>query len=583
MSSRRIPHSGPPDAPIWVIGEAGGQTESETGVPFSGASGSHLRATIALSTSYSLDQIRFGNVTNYQPPVSNVYATLPKWQIEEGEKYLKEEIIKHKPKVILACGNIPLQFLTGKSGIKNWRGSILPCIYNDTTKVVGCLHPAFILRSPGDYPAFSFDIGRAFGEISIEGLSYTSRHYTIYPSGLDLIEWSDKLRVAKKLSVDIESTMKTQEILCVGFALSPYEAVTLDWSKYDQQLLIKEICENESIEKIFHFGTFDSIMLENHGVMVKGYTHDTMAGQHILNPELPRSLDFLCSTYTREPYYKGEGRANIPLDTKVVSSSTNKQELGIYNCKDVCITYEIHEQQLHELGDANELFRIYKQEIKMLQVAHLISQTGMPVDVDLKDKMMLSQMVKWEKLQFVLDNIYSYLTKVAQTINVNSAKVMQKALYDEFWFPEKTKLDKNRKKVRTANDDALVACITFAATKIESLKTEAKKDEWRLKLQFVKLVRDIRELRKSISSYTACRISSDNRVRGVYKVSSVETGRWAAEMYIDDTGFNPQTTPRTIIEVYENPVVPNAKELLNMFKELEVEDEVEEELQENLL
>ncbi len=51
-----------------------------------------------------------------------------------------------KPNVILALGNTPLWALTGKTGIKKWRGSMMISDLDLSTKVIPTYHPAAVLR-----------------------------------------------------------------------------------------------------------------------------------------------------------------------------------------------------------------------------------------------------------------------------------------------------------------------------------------------------------------------------------------------------------------------------------------------------
>lgn len=556
-----VPHSGPPTSPVWVIGEAPSESDVESGLPFSGVSGKRLRESLALAGWPNESTVYFGSICNYPPPINNIYETLPKNLIKEGEAYLQLQIETYKPKVILACGEKALNFLTGKSGIQNWRGSILSCILFPSTKVVPSLHPRIILKSPSDYPLFQFDLERAYKEVFIDGLQYLPRDFIIFPSGLELEEAKDNFfkgvraspEIRMKVAVDIESIRDSTTILCIGFAWDKQHAITLDWNDLSQRQFAIEILSDQAIDKIFHFGTFDTLMLLENGIETVNYIHDTMVAQHILEPELPRGLDFLCSTYTREPYYKGDGRANIPLDTKVWSNaslSSGRENLGIYNCKDCCITYEIHEQQLEELIALN-LLDFYNEEMELVSIARDISRNGMFVDTEMRILMLKSQMVRWEELQFGLNTVYSYLTGKVQSINVNSPKAVQRALYDELNLTEKKKRNKDGVFKRTADDDALVDLLTFVAGMGEKVKSKEHKLNWQFKLQFLQFLREIRGLRKLISSYLANSLSPDGRVRGVYKVASTDTGRWANESYIDGTGFNIQTFPRA--DVALNP------------------------------
>jgi len=58
---------------------------------------------------------------------------------------LRDDIARFKGNVIIAVGNYALQALTGRSGITNWRGSVLKCVFDSKIIVVPCLHPATVI------------------------------------------------------------------------------------------------------------------------------------------------------------------------------------------------------------------------------------------------------------------------------------------------------------------------------------------------------------------------------------------------------------------------------------------------------
>lgn len=70
--------------------------------------------------------------------------------------------------------------------------------------------------------------------------------------------------------------------------------------------------------------------------------YDTLIRHHILWPELPHSLQFQTRQYTRQPYYKDEGKNWSPK---------NKQQLMRYNALDTTVDYEIFIAQEEEFND----------------------------------------------------------------------------------------------------------------------------------------------------------------------------------------------------------------------------------------
>lgn len=69
---------------------------------------------------------------------------------------------------------------------------------------------------------------------------------------------------------------------------------------------------------------------------------DTKLRHHILWPELPHKLQFLTKQYTRQPYYKDEGKNWSPR------SKTKTLELLRYGALDTVVTYEVFNGQEQE-------------------------------------------------------------------------------------------------------------------------------------------------------------------------------------------------------------------------------------------
>src|SRR3990167_7487539 len=136
-----VPNLYSPTAKLAIVGEAPGENEEENKEPFW--------------------------------PTARAGEKLANCLGRQGVE-LHDELLQLKPNVVLACGNWPMYFLTGKhgfahgkaepgTGITHWRGSILPCILPglESTKVIPTYHPSFIARNAKLYPVFDLDVRRA--------------------------------------------------------------------------------------------------------------------------------------------------------------------------------------------------------------------------------------------------------------------------------------------------------------------------------------------------------------------------------------------------------------------------------------
>lgn len=130
-------------APIMIIGEAPGQNEDETGLPFVGKAGQLLDKILA-SVNFDTDNhIYICNVIKCRPPNNRVPTTD---EISACKPYLLEQIRLVDPKIILFTGATALKGLTGeKRGITKIRGNWIEW---EGRLCMPILHPAYLLRNP---------------------------------------------------------------------------------------------------------------------------------------------------------------------------------------------------------------------------------------------------------------------------------------------------------------------------------------------------------------------------------------------------------------------------------------------------
>ena len=540
ISSKRVNNEGDPRSKLWLIGEAPGETEERLGRPFIGPSWDMVLGPALASLGKKREEVFIANLCPYRPSRNNFEFLEGSTQLSQGVSELASLATIHKPNCILLLGAKPLKAFTSHESIGTWRGSILPSSLVAGQKVMATYHPAAVIREIKQYPIFQIDLKRAINESQFPELSYSKRNYVLNPPVADLKHWIGYIkRNCDIISVDIESIRKGQSIICVGFGLSSDLAICVGWDSPEKVSLIREILEDPQIEKIFHNGTFDTEVLFLNGINVKGYHFDTMVAAHVMEPELRRGLDFLTSIYTREPYYKKEGRAALPDDSKAWSSKDNKDDVFIYNGKDCAVTFEIYESQLRELHEQG-LWSFFRYEMSLVPVATHISRSGIRVNLDLLDRLRvdLEQRISSDQ-----NHLYGLIGK---EVNVNSNPQVCKLLFEDLKLPKRLKDSK-----LTTGNDALISLTGYCKSRLAILKQDSSIKEWKQKLDVLTVIISIRENRKLLSSYVKMKLSNDGRARSTYKVAATKTGRFGASKYVDDTGLNSQTFPRGDIELSE--------------------------------
>ncbi len=134
---------GNPDAKLMLIGEAPGQNEDETGVPFVGRAGKLLDMILLLHNITREKDIYICNTVKCRPPQNRVPTDFEKAQCRE---YLDAQIDLIRPEVIILCGMTAVKsMMETKLPISKIRGQWFegPC----NSKMMPIFHPSYLLRN----------------------------------------------------------------------------------------------------------------------------------------------------------------------------------------------------------------------------------------------------------------------------------------------------------------------------------------------------------------------------------------------------------------------------------------------------
>lgn len=130
---------------VLCIGDAPGAQDDRKGEPFTGRDGKVLRDAIEAMSELAPERIGYSHAVRCATPRNREPAkTIRACCIGQ----LVNEIKVRKPKVLVALGNVPLELLTGNSGITTFHKSVQECILPglEHLKVVGCFTPGYVLR-----------------------------------------------------------------------------------------------------------------------------------------------------------------------------------------------------------------------------------------------------------------------------------------------------------------------------------------------------------------------------------------------------------------------------------------------------
>lgn len=151
---------GNPRAKIMFVGEGPGRDEDLQGEPFVGRAGQLLTDIITKGMGLKREDVYIANVIKCRPPDNR---NPEPDEVGSCEPFLKKQIELIRPQVIVALGKFAVQtLLKSKVPITRLRG-----IWHDYhgMKLMPTLHPAYLLRNPGDKKLVWEDIKKVLEEL----------------------------------------------------------------------------------------------------------------------------------------------------------------------------------------------------------------------------------------------------------------------------------------------------------------------------------------------------------------------------------------------------------------------------------
>lgn len=372
MPTKILPH-GNPSSPVWVIADRPYEKDSEKGYIYSGGYG------------YVFNRAWSDAGITEQPFITSLVDELGDNNSDLSSAYqiFASAIDYFKPSIICTMGKkvtalfCPFTKTRSKkkgessteSSLEKYAGSLL------SSPDISYPHYIIPLLSP-DSLASNFSYRTVYVQIDLghvrEEVDYyrtnkriqdlPKRSITLQPSYPELIDILESYKNATYLGNDIETIRAGRGSLYYGqfpghlytIALAPAKDEAVAFAVWDYEpgqvsTIFRRLQELfTSVSQIGqNFFTFDSHYYEAYGLTFDySKVYDTMLRHQILWPELPHKLQFLTKQYTRQPYYKDEGKGWSPK---------HKKAFLHYNALDAMVTHEVWLGQEEEFKDREYL------------------------------------------------------------------------------------------------------------------------------------------------------------------------------------------------------------------------------------
>lgn len=574
----RVPSIGPKSAKIALIGQAPGREEAEQGIPFVGNAGKELNkilaaAGISRSTLYITNVLKFYPGRDIKPYINldlKEPQVSPEWLQAEEELY--EELRGIDANVFVPLGNEALYTITRHRGILSRRGSIYSSVPELAgRKVLPTIHPAHIIRG-GDstyllrYPMIT-DLMRAQEESLSPLLNLPERTFHLNPTKDEVIAYIESSAHLDRVGFDIETTVQrikgtkcAKAMFCWSLAKSPLDALVcamLDddgeerFSVEDERDILEALAlllENPEVTVVGqNLGPFDSNYLWKEYGIYPWPIHDTMVALGVLFPEFPKDLGAICSTYTREPYYKDTG--------KFVPGNPQKWGDALrYSALDAAVVLEALPPLLRDLKRSG-LLSHYEMLIRCHPALVYMEGRGIRADVEglRKASKEAEKVIREEqrKLDITYHNkVRAWLEIQESTIDteegllrdvgvlLKSHRHAKKGIKPGFW-------GRGLNVKSTKQKLGYFSLLGVKVPKVKGKPSTAEKAISKLAAKGIEeasFIKRITKLRDDKAKYWDCKLDSDNRLRSCYHPVGSKT-RFSATKTLFGTGVSGQNQP----------------------------------------
>ena len=203
--------------------------------------------------------------------------------------------------------------------------------------------------------------------------------------------------------------------------------------------ILKEIFENEKIEKYGYNLAEDYILLKQTGITMKNIVYDQKVATYILEPTSKLDIDIISRDYLEidnNEIFASNGLNEETKQTSLFDSPKEQNQLSKIKC---CIyakeIYQLSEITLKKLQEADEIELFKNIDMPTVEVLAEMQWNGMYLDV--KELENYGDMLK-TRLNSLTDEIYKLC---GEEFNINSPKQLGEVLFEKLKLPvvKKTK------------------------------------------------------------------------------------------------------------------------------------------------
>lgn len=212
--------------------------------------------------------------------------------------------------------------------------------------------------------------------------------------------------------------------------------------------LLKPIFDDPEKRIIGQNLKYDSHILKNYGISIKGNLFDTMVAHYLLHPDKKHGLDAIAEDYLGYMKIKTEDLIGKRGQSQLSFANVESEKVAEYACEDADITWQIYEQLRSELDEEN--LKNLAEEIEMPLVRVLMEMEHAGVSINTEDLKVFA-----EKLRNELIKIEGKIYELAgMQFNINSPKQLGEVLFERMKID--TQMRQTKSKQYSTAEEVLV-------------------------------------------------------------------------------------------------------------------------------
>ncbi len=281
--------------------------------------------------------------------------------------------------------------------------------------------------------ASQFVEGNALPSSTIET---TDQQYVLVNTNDQLTELIKNLNQSKFFVFDTETSglnVFNSEIIGLSFCLKPFQAFYLPLNDEASEFTankaldqLHSVFESDKIAKGGQNIKFDGLMLNQHGIHLKGIQFDTMIAHYLLQPGTRQhNLDYLAQHYLNYQM--------IPIERLIGEKGKNQKNMADiavsqvypYACEDADITFRLKEILEKQLKETNTFGLFETVEIPLVSVLLQMEKNGVKIDVSVLKEM------SGEISQNLLEIEKDIYQMSGTEFNINSPQQLGKILFEQ--------------------------------------------------------------------------------------------------------------------------------------------------------